>query len=89
MICHVWSVLCSKISVDRETNSISLFEILENVEFTTPTALTFPAKVPFEATLVNSWARQDPNGPVEGEMRVRLLAPSGDQLGTHCVSINL
>lgn len=81
MIRHVYSILCSKVSVDRETNNISLFETLESVQFTISTALTFPANVPFEASLVTLWARQDPNEPLEGEMRVRLLAPNGDQLG--------
>lgn len=81
MIRHVWSVLCSKVSVDSRTNNISLFEVLESVQFMTSKPLTFPASVPFEATLVTLWARQDPSQSVQGEMRVRLLAPNGDELG--------
>jgi hypothetical protein len=32
MIQHVWSVLCSRSLIDRETNNITLFEAIEQVK---------------------------------------------------------
>jgi hypothetical protein len=88
VIRHVWSILCSKVSVDRETNNVSLFEILESVQFMISTAVTYPANFLFDANLVTLWARQDRSEPNEGEMRVRLLAPNGDQLAMVSNSFN-
>ena len=89
MIRHVWSVFCSKASVDRYSNNVSLFEVIESLQFTTAAPFNFPANVPFEGTLVTLWARQRADQPVTGEMRVRLLAPNGDQLGTSTFEIDL
>ena len=89
MIRHVWSVLCSKVSVDRDSNNVSLFEVIESLQLTTAAPVNFPANVPFEGTLVTLWARQRPDQPVTGQMRVRLLAPNGDQLGTFNSEIDL
>ena len=89
MIRHVWSVLCSKASVDRHSNNVSLFEVIESLQFTTAAPFNFPVNLPFEGTLVTLWARQRRDQPVTGEMRVRLLAPNGDQLGTFTLEVDL
>jgi hypothetical protein len=89
MIRHIWSVLCSKASIDRQTNNVSLFEVLESVQFATDREVQFPANLPFTGTIVSLWARQDPNTPVAGQMRVRLLSPTGDELLNHPAVIEL
>lgn len=80
MIRHVWSVICGKSAIDRETNNISLFEVIERIEFTFTGSGEFPPGAPFNLELVTLWARQDPNTPAEAQMRVRLLAPDGREL---------
>ena len=89
MMRHVWSVLCSKTSIDRASNNVSLFEVLESIQLQTPNALTFPANIPFEATFITLWARQDPTQPLRAQMQVRLLAPDGNELGEFHANIDL
>lgn len=77
---HVWTVLCSKASVDQQTNNVSLFEVLEALQIKTSQAPTFPITTPFQGTIVTLWARSEIARGERGEMRVRLLAPDGTQL---------
>jgi len=80
MIRHVWSVLCGKSVIDRDTNNVSILEVMERIEFTYTGLGPFPQGAPISFELITLWARRDPNVPVEGEMRVRLLAPDGREL---------
>ncbi len=89
MIRHIWSVLCARAVIDRTTNNISLFEVIEGGQITTNMQLQFPANVPFEATLVSFWARQDPTKAVTGQMKIRILGPKGEQLIEGTSSIDL
>lgn len=89
MIRHIWSVLCSKASIDRETNNVSLFEVLESVQFGTNAPVQFPVNLAFAGTVVTLWVRQEPNTPVTGQMRTRLLSPGGEELSSLVLAINL
>ncbi len=89
MIRHVWSILCSKSSVDRQTNSISLFEVIEGIQFVTAGPVNFPADVPFEAQVVSLWLRSDPAVPEHGQMRSKLIGPSNQNLGESISEIDL
>lgn len=75
MIQHVWSVLCSKSSIDKETNNISLFEVIEQLQG--EGWMGEPVLVPYPLELVSLWARAEPNRPSRGEARVILHSPSG------------
>jgi hypothetical protein len=89
VIRHVWTVLCSKASVDSQSNNISLFEVIESVQYKTQNPFTFPTEVPFMGTLVTLWARQRADQPVNGEMRVRLFGPDANELLAFNSAINL
>ncbi len=89
MIRHIWTVVCSKSVIDRESNNLSLFEVLEAVQFFTPGAVQFPASVPFDGRIVSLWARSDPSAPCKGHMQIRFLAPDGKVLLTSTGPIDL
>jgi hypothetical protein len=90
MIRHVWSVLCSKSTIDRETNNISLIEVLEQLEVTVRSmGPTPPPGVPLTAELVTLWAREDPSRPTSGRGRSRLLDPQDNELGAFEYEIDL
>jgi hypothetical protein len=89
MIRHIWSVLCAKTSIDRGTNNISLFEVIEASQITTPGNLTFPTNVPFDGVFVTLWGRRQFNTPGIAEMRVRFLGPNNEELSTFGAPINL
>lgn len=87
---HLWTVVCSSTSVDRVTNNVSLFNVLESIQITTPSQLDFPANVPFQATVVTTWTRDDPDVPATGEMRTRILGPDNQELiSTPAIDIDL
>ena len=70
---HVWSVLCLKASIDRETNNISLFDVLEQVRVHPPLERE-GAVGPLE--LISLWTRSA-GYPERGQARVSLRGPSG------------
>src|SRR5690349_10209037 len=77
---HVWSVLCSRATTDRDTNNVSLIEVLEQVEFVVREPLNYPANTPFNAQLVTLWARSPLDVPTRTMARLRLLSPTGTEL---------
>lgn len=80
MIRHVWSVVCSKASIDNDTNNISLFEVLEQVQVS-----QWPQDVPQDAVplapfpmeIVTLWMREPLNEPQSGECRAIVHSPRG------------
>ena len=82
----IWSILCQSSAVDRDTNSLSLFNIIEEV--------TFPAQPPqiqpeqplperimlanFE--LVTLWMRSNLEVPERGRGRLRIVLTEGQEV---------
>lgn len=78
MIDHVWSVFCTRAVIDRETNNISLLEVIEQLTIhETPPAEGNEAVVPGSFELVTLWTRRRDDEPVRGRCRVRFFRPSG------------
>ena len=75
MIDHVWTVLCTRSSIDRETNNMSLFEAIEQLTIHDWTGQPGFAPGPFE--LVSLWARAETDRPCRGEARFLLRTPGG------------
>ena len=79
MIRHVWSVLCEKSIIDRDTNNISL-DVLERVAMTLQGSREDRVLVPTPIRLVSLW-QHDGESSEPGRARVRVLGPGGDELG--------
>src|SRR6266496_2777341 len=78
MIEHAWSVLCSKSTIDAETNNISLIEVLEQISIATgPPAAGTEGLIPLRVELVTLWMRAQPDQPGHGRGRVSFVRPSG------------
>jgi hypothetical protein len=74
MIEHVWSVLCKSSSIDKRTNNISLFEVIETIRidwFGMPTVSLAPMEI------VSLWTRDVVNTPAYGQARIYVTSPSG------------
>lgn len=87
MIRHVWSVLCNRSSIDRETNNISLFEILE--QLTIHGWDGQPGVLGGSLELVSLWSRIELDRPGRGEARLLLLTPAGNTPISQSYSIDL
>jgi hypothetical protein len=73
MIQHVWSVLCQRASFDAQTNSVSLFNTLDNL-----LVLGIPSKETpfvFSCEIVSLWVREKEETPCSGQMRAYLDTP--------------
>jgi hypothetical protein len=84
---HVWTVLCSRAVVDRETNNVSLQNVVEEITIRgTPQRGT---SVSVHVELMTLWSRASPNLPATGKARVTLLSPSQEELLTFEGDIDL
>jgi hypothetical protein len=76
MIGHVWTVLCSHAVIDQDSNSVSLLDVVEQLEIgEEPTP---EGGVLFSLDLMTLWARTDLDVPAWGHGRVTFLSPSGE-----------
>ena len=79
MIRHVWSVLCRSSAVDKDTNSLSLFDVAEELTLLEP--IREKGIAPFPLQLVTLWSRRNPAEPARAVARIRLVLPIGEQSG--------
>lgn len=76
----VWSVFCSSSAIDRDTNQVSLFDVIEKISGQLPDSLPEEGRVlpiPLHCQLVSLWERRTLGVPCSEETQVRLAAPSG------------
>ena len=77
MIDHVWSVLCARAIIDKQTNSISIHDVIEQITIKGEPASN--GLLPMQFDLVSFWIRSNPKEPTIGEMRMSFISPSGDK----------
>lgn len=95
MIEHIWTILCSRVITSRETNNVSLIEVMEQLKLDvgtergkkSPEQSVIP--LPFDLVLVSLWSRTEDDKPIVGTGRDILLAPSGKTLGEQEFKIDL
>lgn len=76
MIQHVWSVACQGASFDVQTNSVSLFNTLENVLVLG--TLSKERSLLLSCEIVSFWSRENDDAPCSGQMRASLISPNGE-----------
>jgi hypothetical protein len=81
MAIHIWSILCSKAVIDRETNQVSLHDVVESlkVELTTKGELVPANQKPALAVsfqFASYWTRSEVGTPEKSRARVILRSPS-------------
>src|SRR6266542_2525413 len=90
MIEHIWSVLCSRSIIDSETNSISLLDILEQLQIASaPIPDGGVINVTFNFELVSLWNRGRDNEPSRGRGRILVQNPSHTIIGQSEFEIDL
>jgi hypothetical protein len=87
LIDHVWTVVCSRSVIDRDTNNISIQNVLEQITVSAPPRPG--ATIPIEVEVVSLWTKTDPAVPHRGKARITLLSPSGQALRTAELEIDL
>ena len=85
MVDHVWTVFCTRSVIDKDTNNVSLFEVLEKISAVGEVPeekgkeKVVPA-IPINAHLVTLWARRNPLISVKGRARIVFESPSHNLL---------
>ncbi len=88
MIKHAWSVLCRKSVINRDTNSISLHDCLEQIKidiFSPKGETKKSGKIlaPLNFEIVSFWAKEkDFDKSVSFEIKIELHDPENKKLGT-------
>lgn len=83
---HIWSVLCQKSSIDFETNLVSLFECIEEVNMVfngTQAASNEKMMIPVDWQLVNYWIVDNPLNEEVLEMKIDFINPEGEVFNTY------
>ena len=75
MIDHVWTVLCSHAVIDKESNNVSLLDVVEQLNIRDEPS---PEGILFSLDLMTLWARADLDRPAQGQGRVTFLSPSDE-----------
>ena len=83
---HVWSTVCSKAILDRETNNISLIEVLEEIQFGPPPPDNDLGQegyvmLPIPMTLVTLWERESGSDSETFAVRIKFVDPTGTWIG--------
>jgi hypothetical protein len=80
-----FAVLCVRAIVDRETNLLSIIDIVEETTFTVPAEAIKAASPIFllqnPMVLVLDFSRSQANAPETARMRVKTLDPTGNEIG--------
>lgn len=76
MIEHIWTLICSNAIVDRDTNNVSIFNILEQV--TIPKNAINNQVIAVGIELITLWVRSDLSKPAKGKSQINLVAPNGE-----------
>ena len=76
---HIWSVLCRKGILDRYSNQVTIFNVLE--EMTIQPDAVFPATVPLDWSIVTLWVREHLKRPEQTLTRTIYLGPKGREIG--------
>jgi len=79
MIDHIWTVLCTRAVIDKDSNNVSLHNVIEQLTIQEEVEPRTMVACPMEA--VTLWERADPEVSGKARARVRVSAPSGVSLG--------
>jgi hypothetical protein len=91
----IWAVLCERAIIDRDTNNVSLINVIEEIAI----SVQPPEGAPDEASdgrlvlanmeLVVLWVRSDLEVPERGYGRIRVIAPDEREAPTHENEVDL
>ena len=90
----VWAILCKDTIVNRDTNNMTLVEVIEelNVVASPPQGTPVP-ELGFSAVLdlhlVSLWVRTEPSVPEKGQARFKAVTPKGREVVTAEAEVDL
>jgi hypothetical protein len=90
MIRHVWTVLCMRSVIDSDSNNISLFDVVEELQLLQKKGTArATSPLPVDLELVSLWAREPKEQPANGRAKDVIMSPSGKPLGEREYDLDL
>ena len=90
---HIWSVLCSKSVVDKKSNNISLFDIMEEIHFSSEKPAVEGGVIveagPVPAHWVSLFGRSNIEKPEKVAIKDTIITPSGKIIGEYESEVDL
>jgi hypothetical protein len=82
---HVWSVLCTRATIDSGNQMLSMFDVVEDlkVHLAVPAGIQIPEKpaIPLSVVLVSLWERSNLSVPEpKATFQIRIVSPKGREL---------
>jgi len=87
MVHHAWTVLCWRSAIDRDSNNMSIHDVLEQLIIGAEPAPGLV--VPIEYQVVSLWAREHKETGTQGISRITLIPPTGTERVLSELAINL
>lgn len=91
---HIWSILCQSSAIDRDSNSLSLFHLVEEITITKEKGTTAEKaeaqknfRLPVQLELVSLWDREDAEER-SVDAKMQLLDPQGKVLINQTYPLN-
>lgn len=69
---HAWTILCRRTLTDANTNTLSIIDTVELIEFETNEEIN---ALPIELEIVSLWWRTNPEEPENGKGRTQIVYP--------------
>jgi len=93
---HAWTVFCRGVSVDKDSNTVSLFDVVEQFAVV-PSMTSEAAKSLLDHgnffgpvfALVSLWARDSFDSPESGRARISVISPNGQEQQVAEYEVNL
>jgi hypothetical protein len=80
MIDHVWTVICSRSIIDRDTNNVSIYNVIEQINV--PGEPQPDRVLDIIVEIVTLWVRSDFDVPSHGDARLTFISASGQRGGS-------
>jgi hypothetical protein len=83
---HIWSVLCTRALIDKQTNLLSMIDVCDVLNISDPEIATLDPKAKekviignIRLNLATKWYRTEHNKPEKGLARTIIVAPDGER----------
>ena len=91
---HIWTVLCTASSVDSQSNNITLFNVLEQLNISRkndapPLDVKNGEPLPFQMELISLWRKLGINEKVAGVVKNVLINPLGQEVGSQIMPLEI
>lgn len=88
---NVWTIICRGVSIDSQTNNVTLFEIIDQIK-----PISVPAdgtsaleRIDLEINMITLWERGDLDLEEVFDCRLKLMSPTGKELWKNDYTIKL